>query len=246
MPNTDRDRLILGLIGRGDSTEMLDRKASGVLKYRDAGAVNARSLNLSNPRRSPMSERDSICASEEKPEEWRPVVGWEEFYDVSASGFVRSKHKTGRAVTGSLLRISLTMRGYCQVTLSAPPGALQCRSRTVRVHRLVLESFTGPCPAGHQCNHIDGDKKNNRIENLEWVTAIVNSQHAVKSGLRVYGRGESAAKVKLTESQVREIFARSATETPTTLSREFGVSLTTIKYIKKRKTWKHLWEGESG
>lgn len=100
-------------------------------------------------------------------EKWRPVVGFEGKYAVSDRGRVRSLH------TGRLLVQRLWNSGYPSVQLWAGNKA---HSRSV--HRLMGEAFLG-LVHGLQVNHIDGDKENNRLENLEIVTASENLKHAV-------------------------------------------------------------------
>lgn len=93
-------------------------------------------------------------------------------YQVSSTGIVRNK-KTGRVTTqklghdGRYLSVYLTNAGY---------------ENTQRVHRLVAEAFLGKHP-GMMVNHIDGNKTNNNVENLEWCTAKENNAHAIKNGL---------------------------------------------------------------
>ena len=111
------------------------------------------------------------------------------------------------------------------------------------VHRLVLLAFVGPCPKGCECNHKDGNPKNNRLENLEWITCSENTRHAIDVLGRDFGRpGETSGTSKLTEKEVLQI--RRLRETTdlslVSLARRFGVSHPTISNIVKRKTWKHI------
>lgn len=99
-------------------------------------------------------------------EEWRPVVDWEERYEVSNLGRVR------RLATGRIMRFARHVAGYSNVGLS--PGV-----NTRTVHRLVGEAFLGPRPSGHQINHKNGDKTDNRLENLEYVTPSENVRHSL-------------------------------------------------------------------
>lgn len=107
-------------------------------------------------------------------EEWRPVVGFEELYEVSNLGQVRR--------TARLLRPSYNERiGYPSVTLVPFRGAQKV---TRSVHRLVAAAFIGEPPSPeHHVNHKDGDKGNAEAGNLEYVTVLENIQHAVRMRL---------------------------------------------------------------
>lgn len=121
-------------------------------------------------------------------EEWRPFL--EGFYEVSNIGRVR-RAKPG--VNTSVGRLKVTRarseNGYCLF------GAfVEGRRFEILVHRAVAEAFIGPCPDGYQVNHIDGDKLNNRVENLEYVTAAENMAHAKRLGLLATGDRNYARK----------------------------------------------------
>lgn len=119
-------------------------------------------------------------------EEWRPVLRWESLYEVSNFGRVRSldrqiinKRKNGvqsrYLQKGRLLRIGIFGNGYQYVRLSAN-GAAQ----TLLVHRIVALAFLGtPKAPGNHINHKNGNKSDNRPENLEWVTPSENHRHRV-------------------------------------------------------------------
>jgi hypothetical protein len=96
---------------------------------------------------------------------WVPVYGIEGF-EVSASGAVRRKS------TGKLLTESVSGSGYRKVTFHEDGKRAQ-----KLVHRIVCQSFLGP-QEGKEVNHIDGDKTNNQLENLEWVTRSENEIHS--------------------------------------------------------------------
>ena len=118
-------------------------------------------------------------------EEWRPVVGYEGFYEVSNLGRVRSLDRVidhGRNgstnLRGRILSASVPdKKHYSSVGLSAG-GAY----RHAMVHTLVATAFIGPRPIGMECCHNDGDKNNNRADNLRWDTPSANQLDRRKHG----------------------------------------------------------------
>lgn len=109
------------------------------------------------------------------------------------------------------------------------------------VHRLLALTFI-PNPDGKpEVNHKDGDKLNNSLDNLEWVTKKENAQHAQSTGLSHLPQGEENGRAKLTEDEVVSIYHRMLNgEINSKLAREFNVSPTTIQSIKKRINWSYL------
>ena len=81
--------------------------------------------------------------------------------------------------TGRILKQKTCKSGYKQVCLYMPTG-----KKSFYVHRIVGECFIDNPDLKPEINHIDGDKGNNRSENLEWVTSSENQQHAFSSGLQ--------------------------------------------------------------
>lgn len=112
-------------------------------------------------------------------EEWRPVVGYEEFYSVSNMGRVRSERRGKRTYEGRLLNPSeppnKPRQQYYRVSLYK--GTAQ-RTTKKRVHRLVAEAFLDPNLRHLEVNHKNGNGKDNRLENLEFVTSSQNALHA--------------------------------------------------------------------
>lgn len=137
-------------------------------------------------------------------EEWRPVKDYEGLYEVSDRGRVKSLdrlicHSNGKVTTfsGCERRLKLVHTGYLAVTLSKG-----CKPKTKYVHSLVAESFLGDKPKGLDVNHIDGDKKNNSLKNLEYVTRSENLAHSYRLGLSK--RGEAASYAKWSDQQMRD------------------------------------------
>lgn len=114
-----------------------------------------------------------------KPQEiWKDIPGYEGKYQVSNLGNVRHLLKERRVtiiIHKRLLRPGKD-RDYLKVALRG-----HGRSTTYRVHRLVAKAFIGN-PIGKEVNHIDGNGKNNTVENLEIVTRLENMQHAKANG----------------------------------------------------------------
>ena len=123
-------------------------------------------------------------------EEWKPIKTYEGFYEISSLGRVKSVERKvyNPSVLGEgcyrtvpeKIRKPNIMKGYHCISL------IKNKSHKVyRIHRLVIEHFKEEAPSSeHQVNHIDGDKSNNCVDNLEWVTPKENTQHAIKTGLR--------------------------------------------------------------
>lgn len=110
-------------------------------------------------------------------EQWRDVPGYENYYSVSNLGRIR-QDATGFGRTPGHIRAQALRRGYLGITLHR-----DSTSKTFAVHRLVAAAFLGPCPDNLNVNHNDGNKLNNRLTNLEYVTRSENQRHAVRLGL---------------------------------------------------------------
>lgn len=172
-------------------------------------------------------------------EEWRPIPGSDGLYSASNLGRIRSeptKVATSGRQRGRVLALCLDPKGYPQFRL-----CLFGSHKTIKVHRCIAQTFLGPRPDGLQINHINGNKTDNRVENLEYVTASSNVIHAHRTGL-CDGRamGERSPKAKLTAEQVTAIRSLDGRLSLDQLSERFGVTKTNICYILNRKTWKHV------
>ena len=104
-------------------------------------------------------------------------------------------------------------------------------AKYVLVHRLVLETFVGPCPAKHQCLHLDSNPRNNRLDNLKWGTVVENHSTIKRSG-------ENNGRSKLNLDDV--IFIREYTGRLKDLVDMFNVSYGYITNIRSNITWKHI------
>lgn len=102
--------------------------------------------------------------------EWKNIVGYDK-YQISDSGIVKSYDKR--------LKFGNNGRGYLFVNLS-----LNSKTKQFYIHRLVATHFIPNPQNKKEVNHIDGNKSNNCIENLEWVSRKENIEHAIRTGLR--------------------------------------------------------------
>ena len=105
------------------------------------------------------------------------------------------------------------------------------------VHQLVCSAFRGPRPSPkHHAAHLDGDKINNRPENLRWATAQENEADKLRHGTRL--RGDRNHQSTLTEADVRRIKGRLAEgQTQVSLAAEYGITQAAISAIKLGKNW---------
>lgn len=113
-----------------------------------------------------------ICSLGGKYEIWKDISGYEGYYQISNFGNVKNT-KTQKILLGDTNNI-----GYRRVTLYSP-----VRKRFF-IHRLVALHFCEGASEDLVVNHIDGDKTNNKAENLEWVTRSQNDLHAYQMNLR--------------------------------------------------------------
>lgn len=111
---------------------------------------------------------------------WKPVKGYDGIYEVSDTGLVRScervvydsYHKTSKLYGGKLLNPTLNEKGYLQVTLNNKT------QKTYGIHRLVAGAFISNPNNYPVVNHIDENKQNNNVENLEWCTQKQNLKYS--------------------------------------------------------------------
>ena len=171
-------------------------------------------------------------------EEWRPVKGHEDHYEVSSMGRVRS---LPRIVTraGKPMRCAGKVLDT-NVNADGGPGypVVRIGNRTRNLHTLVLETFVGPKPPGQEGCHKNGVRTDCRLENLRWGTPQSNQMDRVLHGTS--NRGERCGAVKLTEDQARVIM--NSSEPGCDLARRYGVAQQTICNLRKGRTWAHLRE----
>lgn len=123
--------------------------------------------------------------------------------------------------------------GYLHVRLNC-----NGKDHSVSIHVLLAQCFIPNYDNLPAVNHIDGNKLNNSLSNLEWCSHSHNMKHAYDKGLKLPMAGEKNCKAKLTNEMVKEIII--SKEKRRTLSDKYAVSLSTIDSIKRRTTWKKV------
>jgi hypothetical protein len=160
------------------------------------------------------------------------IPGFEGRYIVCADGTVYSL-RVGK-LAGRALKPWRAGRGYPMVGMVAADGSIVRRY----IHRLVASAFVPAAPGKDHVNHRNGDKADNRAENLEWVSPAENNRHARASGLNnsrpKVGRGDAHHCTRISDAMVRSARARRASgEQLTLIAREYGVSKSALcKAIK--------------
>jgi hypothetical protein len=183
-----------------------------------------------------------------EPEEWRVIADFPH-YAASSLGQIKriTSDMRSHRLTGQPLKPGVSSAGYESVSL--------CRDgmiRNRRVNRIICAAFHGPAPSpDHHAAHNDGNRRNNRADNLRWVlpvenesdkrthgTARVGEKHWSKFMPERRARGEGHGLAKLTVEKVRAI--RTDTRKQREIARDFGISQTTVGRVKNRSVWSHV------
>lgn len=167
-------------------------------------------------------------------EQWRAVPGWP--YEASNLGRIRRIPRTGPPqLTAQWTR----GQKYPMTCLFRPvPGTRTTQRWQVAAHRVIAEAWLGPKPGvGYEVDHIDGNRHNNLLDNLRWVTPSENIRGAVERG----HRGENRWNAKLTEADVREILQMKDNGLrPAKIAFLLGIDLTLVSHVYAGRNWKHI------
>lgn len=162
--------------------------------------------------------------------EWRKLDWLPSYYSLGSDGRIKSEY-------GGKIRFLSGVRsptGYQRVCIKLPDGSHVSKFG----HRLIAEAFFGK--SALCVNHKNGNKTDNRIENLEYVTPAENSAHA-NIVLDAFLRGENNPYAKLNGPEVEIILALHANGvSQTELSKQFNCSKGNIGFIVRRVTWRHI------
>ena len=170
-------------------------------------------------------------------EEWKNIPEFEG-YQISNIGRVRSIDRfSGNRkgiIKGKELVQTSNKRRYLEVRLFK-----NNKSTAKVIHRLVANAFIPNPESKPQVNHIDGNKLNNRVDNLEWMSNSENQKHAYSLGLQPSRAGENNSKAKLTDKDVtllKELYnsGKSVVE----VSKSTNINLSLIRQIIYGRSWK--------
>lgn len=174
-----------------------------------------------------------------KEEIWVPVDGTDDRYEVSSEGRVRALWF--RNGWRNVRRAEPLILKACGPRYLLVGVTIDGRRVTPHVHKLVAAAFHGPRPAGLHIAHLNGDARDNRAENLAYVTPTENEHHKHGHGTRL--AGERCHNAKLTDDQVREIrrtvIPRHPVYSVTALARKFGVWPGTISAVVNGRLRRH-------
>ena len=171
---------------------------------------------------------------------WKVIPGFPH-YEVSNIGRVRSLARrapcypngvaTTRPIRERILKQHPDQRGYFRTKVNL---------KSIPVHRLVALAFIGPRLDGMTVDHVNGNKIDNRPENLEYVTREENSRRGHQNGLMRYDHvsGAKHPLSKLTDENVKEILTSSLNGEE--LARKFGCTSTVVSRIRSGRIWKHI------
>lgn len=171
-----------------------------------------------------------------RAEEWKPVVGFEDWYDVSSHGAVRTWHNNrwGRAKSPRLVSQATHADGRKAVFLTHPDAE---KGTNFKVHVLVMAAFVGPRPEGHEICHNDGNPANNVVSNLRYDTHQANSDDTV-----AHGRSPKGTRNGMNVLEADAVFAilemmDTGRFTQREVAERFNVARTAVNNIVHGYTW---------
>jgi len=150
-------------------------------------------------------------------------------YEIYSEGYVVSPR-------GKVLKVIKDRAGYCFVTMKDSEGVY----KKVRLHRIVAKAFIENQNDLPEVNHKDGDKSNNSVANLEWVTSKQNKKHAWANNL-YKNKTENHYAAVLTNTEVRKICEMLENGVSNTdIANHFDIDKSIVAHIKAGDTWKEI------
>lgn len=166
----------------------------------------------------------------EENEIWKII---NEYPDYEVSNLARVRN----IETNVILKEHKQNRGYKMVNLKRNKI-----SKGISLHRVVAIAFIPNPDNKAQVNHINGDKDNNSVANLEWMTSSENVRHAIKTGLKGILVGTQHGMSKLTTNdvlEIRRIYSKREMN-QTKIAELFNIKQTTVSQIINKSRWAHI------
>jgi hypothetical protein len=157
---------------------------------------------------------------------WKDIPEYRGFYQASNLGNTKNT-KTGKI----LMSYIINKYGHSRVKLYK-----NNIKKSYYVHRLILETFIGPCPPGMECRHLDGNPENNKLENLKWGTRLENINDRKLHGTDSKTILSNAILIKHQIPEIRKLL-NSGKFTQGEIGKIFGVSNSVISDINVGRTW---------
>lgn len=178
----------------------------------------------------------------EEKEIWKDIPNYEGYYQISSFGRVKSLERViitntkKKQVVKECIRKNVLIKGYCRVVFLNKQ-----KRQNMPVHRLVAISFIENSLNKKYVNHIDGNKQNNNVSNLEWVTASENTTHSYRLGLNYKTMTENHHSAKLKNRDIPNIIKLSKNGIKQTeIAIIYKVSPSVINSIIRGRNWKHI------
>lgn len=165
---------------------------------------------------------------------WRPIKDFAE-YEISNQGRIRAYIYRGKLYSVPRILQPTLHDGYLRIKLNNGNNTYTRRF----VHDLVLETFINNAPEGFECSHLNGNRCDNKVENLIWESRLENQRRRIQHGTT--NRGENHGQAKLTQEEVNEI--RNLSQQGyynNTIARKFGISSSHVSRIVNHKFWKEI------
>ena len=215
------------------------KKAANGRFYYDLKCRDCKNAQLVNNR----VLKNNVDIPDLEGEYWVPIINYEDHYLISNFFRIKSLYREV-PFRDSIMRKVAQLRasdansdGYLQVILTKDK-----KSKTFCTHILMALSFGLPNPFNlPELNHIDGDKNNCLLDNLEWSTHGDNMRHAVKKGLRKYTKVTNPKKGLLTNQDILDIY--NSKERTGLIAKKYDLTKSSIQRIKSGKTYSKITSG---
>jgi hypothetical protein len=174
-------------------------------------------------------------------EQWEPIPGYEGEYSISTHGRVRSEERMVEYRPGRFRRYHRRLKAPCyRGSLSTVIYLFRNnRQKCLELGKLVATVFLGPCPRRRCLIWVDGNKRNNRLSNLRYVTQVERVKYRYTRGYTHVGSNNPRS--RLTEADIPNICnCYTAGETQSSIARRYGVGNTAIYLVVHGYGWAHV------